>query len=330
MPFAMPPRTHTAGGEERRVGIELEFAGLGFAEIIEAVREVYGGSARQVNRFLYKIEGTRFGDFGVELDSSLFKQERYVGLLEGLGIHLRNLASRGTVEDVLERVAASVIPYEVVTPPIPLSDLKSVERLREALRARGAEGTNESLLNAFGLHFNIELPDLERETIIPLFKAFLLLEEWIAEESDIDISRRVTPYIDTFPRGYKAKVVDPGYQPGLRAFMVDFLEDNPTRNRSVDLLPLFCMLDCDLVKRYPVEAHLIKPRPAMHYRLPNCLIGDPLWSIAREWAYWVAVERLAEDKAKLEAMSREYGKQPRILASLRGGDWPRKVRRWLG
>lgn len=330
MPFAMPPRTLTARGGERRVGVEFEFTGLGFDSIIEAVREVYGGETRQVNRFLYTIEGARFGDFGVELDSSIFKQERYVRILDKFGIRLEGMDARGRLEDVLERVASSVIPHEVVTPPIPLSELESVEHLREALRARGAEGTDESLLNAFGLHFNIEMPDLERETIIPLFKAFLLLEEWIAKESDIDLSRRVTPFIDEFPRGYKAKVVDPEYQPDLRAFMVDLLKDNPTRNRSLDMLPLFCALDCDLVKRHPVESHLIKPRPAMHYRLPNCLIGDRSWRVSREWAYWVAVEKLAGDQAKLEEMGREYGRQPRVLAGLRGGDWPERVRRWLG
>lgn len=329
MPFAMPPRTHTREGAERRVGVEFEFAGLGFPEIIDAVREVYGGTARSVNRFLHKIEGTRHGAFGVELDSSIFKQERYLRLLDRIGIHLHELDTGELVESVLERAAATVIPYEVVTPPIPLSELDSVEELREALRGRGAEGTDESLLYAFGLHFNVELPDLERGTILDLLKAYLLLEEWIAEESDIDLSRRVTPFIEEFPRAYRARVVDPEYRPDLHALMTDYLEANPTRNRSLDLLPLFCLLDCELVRRYPVEAHLIKPRPAAHYRLPNCRLDDPEWRVADEWSRWVSVERLAGEKSKLAAMGREYVSRPGFPRNLLTPDWVERVRRWL-
>ncbi|WP_027366972.1 amidoligase family protein [Desulfocurvibacter africanus] len=329
MPFAMPPRTHTHEGRERRVGVELEFAGLGFPEIIAAVREVYGGTAKSENRFLHKIEGTSHGTFGVELDSSIFKQERYLKLLDRIGIHLHELDTGDLVEGVLERVAATVIPYEVVTPPIPLSELDSVERLRDALRARGAEGTGESLLYAFGLHFNIELPDLERETILSLLKAYLLLEEWIAEESDIDLSRRVTPFIEEFPHDYRARVVDQNYQPDLSALMADYLEANPTRNRSLDLLPLLCQLNCELVRRYPVESHLIKPRPALHYRLPNCRLDDPEWNVADEWSHWVSVEKLAEDRDKLEAMGREYVSRPGFPRNLLTPDWPETVRRLL-
>lgn len=329
MPFIMPPRTHTNEGRERRVGVEFEFAGLEFPEIIAAVREVYGGTARSVNRFLHEIEGTRHGTFGVELDSSIFKQERYLTLLDRIGIHLHELDTGELVEDVLERAAATVIPYEVVTPPIPLSELDSVESLREALRVRGAEGTEESLLYAFGLHFNVELPNLDRETILGLIKAYLLLEEWIAEESDIDLSRRVTPFIEEFPHSYRARIVDPAYQPALRALMVDYLDANPTRNRSLDLLPLFCLLDCELVQRFPVEAHLIKPRPAVHYRLPNCRLDDPQWRVSHEWSHWVSVERLAEDKSRLAAMGREYVSRPGFPRNLLTPDWPERVRQWL-
>jgi hypothetical protein len=54
------------------------------------------------------------------------------------------------------------------------------------------------------------------------------------------------------------------------------------------------------------DEHLIKPRPAFHYRLPNCLVDEPDWTIAREWNTWVAVERLAHDGDRLAEMSREF------------------------
>jgi hypothetical protein len=54
------------------------------------------------------------------------------------------------------------------------------------------------------------------------------------------------------------------------------------------------------------DPHLVKPRPAFHYRLPNCMLDEPDWRIAREWNTWVAVERLAHDTARLAEMSRDY------------------------
>jgi hypothetical protein len=50
----------------------------------------------------------------------------------------------------------------------------------------------------------------------------------------------------------------------------------------------------------------MKPRPAFHYRLPNCMVDEPHWTVAREWNTWVAVERLAADAGRLEELSREY------------------------
>jgi hypothetical protein len=54
------------------------------------------------------------------------------------------------------------------------------------------------------------------------------------------------------------------------------------------------------------DKHLVKPRPAFHYRLPNCLIDEPDWTLAREWNTWVTVEQLASDPERIRTMSREY------------------------
>ena len=51
---------------------------------------------------------------------------------------------------------------------------------------------------------------------------------------------------------------------------------------------------------------IVKPRPAFHYRLPNCMIDEPQWTLAREWNLWVMIERLANDAPRLAEMSREY------------------------
>lgn len=72
----------------------------------------------------------------------------------------------------------------------------------------------------------------------------------------------------------------------------DFITDNPTRNRELDMLPLFAHLDEDRV-RARVDDPLIKARPTYHYRLPNTNLADPEWGVLTEWNRWVIVERLA-------------------------------------
>jgi hypothetical protein len=57
-------------------------------------------------------------------------------------------------------------------------------------------------------------------------------------------------------------------------------------------------------RRERVRARLpnekIGKRPTFHYRLPDARVSDPGWSIAPDWNRWVAVERLAVDRPRLD------------------------------
>ena len=72
------------------------------------------------------------------------------------------------------------------------------------------------------------------------------------------------------------------------------------------MLPVLAHLDERRVIDRVEDPHLVKGRPAFHYRLPNCMVDEPGWTLAREWNTWVAVERLAADPRKLAEMSRDY------------------------
>jgi len=117
----------------------------------------------------------------------------------------------------------------------------------------------------------------------------------------------------------------PDYQPDLDALIDDFLHFTPTRNRPLDMLPLFAWLDEDKVMQAPVEKDLIKARPALHYRLPNCLIDEPDWSLSVPWNDWIEVERLAADSDALASARLDRQDNARPVRHLLSRFW-RKLR----
>ncbi len=302
----MPPLRTNHLGRLRAVGFEIEMQGGELLPLARAVAEIFGGELIAFNSFVYKILDTPFGDITVELDSSVLKDERYKRFLKEVGVDADELGVAGIVEKTLAKIAGTFVPHEIVLPPIPLDRLGVIERLESALRRRRVKGTKASLLYAFSLQINVDIPSSEPRILIDYLKAFLLLYDWLFKVSQIDLTRRLSPYINEFPAVYCRRALDPAYGPDLPNFIDDYLKHNPTRNRPLDFLPLFAFLDEARVRRHPVEQHLVKPRAAFHYRLPNCQIDDPQWSAAVEWNRWVQVERLAAAPDKIAAMSRDY------------------------
>jgi hypothetical protein len=324
--FPQPHRRFTPAGELRRVGAELELAGIDLRGLGAAVMHCFGGRLDTTERFVHHVRDTTLGDFTLELDATLLKEQGYQHLLEDLGLEAD---ARARIDDVLERVTGTLVPHEVVSPPIPLDRLGELETLRAHLQRVKARGTRAALRYAFGLHLNPEAPGLEAEDITAHLKAFVLLRDRLREYGDIDLSRRLVPFIKDFPEHYARRVAAPEYWPDLDALVADYLADNPTRNRALDLLPLFAHLDPGRLPPALRANPLLKPRPTYHYRLPNCAIDEPDWTLAREWCGWLAVERLAADRAALERLGAEYlqTRQPPIA----GFDpkWSAHTRPWL-
>lgn len=300
----------TEDGNERRVGFELEFAGVELPRLARAVRELYGGEVRSENAFVHSVEHTSLGDFALEVDADLLKKRRYRDFLREIGIPLEGEAGELLDQAMLE-TASVAVPFELVTPPIPLSRMPELSELEEALRSLGAKGTRASPLYAFGMQFNPEAPSLAAGSVRAHVQAFLLLQEWLKSEIKVDPSRRIAPFIDNFPKSYLELVLDPDYEPAMDALIADYLEHNPTRNRPLDMTCLLAHVDRDTVLAGVREPHLVKPRPAYHYRLPDCRIDDPDWSMALEWNRWVEVERLAADAERLAGLLAEYRDHPR-------------------
>lgn len=298
--FAEPPWRNNPEGNSRRVGIEMEMAGIEAEVIGEAVTSVAGGQVETESAFVTHVTGTRLGDFRIELDADILKSRAYQKHLAELGIDIGEGVQREQLESLLSRVAGLVVPLELVAPPAPWTELKTLDRIREKLRRAGARGTQSSPLYAFGLQLNIEVAQLEADHLLAMLRAFLLKYEWLLERTGVDLSRRITPYVQAYPRDYVAHVLQCDYAPDLERLIDDFLAFTPTRNRPLDMLPILAHVDRDRVMAAPVEHELIKPRPAFHYRLPNCLIDEPDWSLAVAWNDWVEVEKLAADPERLK------------------------------
>lgn len=296
-----PPWLKNADGKARRVGVELEMSGLDLEILTRHVAEFFKLDINSDGRYARVLKGDLAGDWVIELDYNLLKKL-------GREDHSdRTLADEigQTAEDILAWAAEMLVPVEIVGPPLPIDRLQDVESLIAHLRDAGAKGTSDSTINAFGMQLNPELPSLEPRLITACLKAFLCLYDWLYARANIDLSRRATSYVDPFPAAYTRKLLEADYWPDLSTLIDDYLVDNPTRNRALDMLPLFTFLDEDRV-RARVDDELIKARPTFHYRLPDCLIDQPGWGIYVAWNDWVEVECLAANEEHLQACCNAY------------------------
>jgi len=299
------PVLKNAQGDIRQVGFEMEYTGINLAQTSDLVVSLLGGEVVRKNAFSVTIKDTSIGNVALELDMPLLKNEVYKTYLEALGIVLE-AEQMASVEQLLDDAVSAVVPYEIVLPPLPMNNFQVVEALREAMLLAGAKGTHSSFAYAFGLHINPELPALDLGVMVRYMQAFLLLEDWIRVQSQIDWTRRLTPFINPFPKGYKTHVLDVNYDSTWNTFLKDYITHNPTRYRSLDLLPALAWVDKDGLRALFSDADTIGARPTFHYRLPNCRLNDPLWRITQEWHYWVLVEMLANDDEKRKKMLQAF------------------------
>ena len=291
-----PPQPNTESGEPRRVGVEIEFANVAGAKASDLAARCFDGAVEQVDVHRFRIAGTQWGDFEVELDTQYVHRDDDEAEPKPVGDRVREL---------LGDAAALVVPYEIVCPPVPWTRLDALSPLFEGLRNLGAEGTEDSPIYGFGLHLNVEVAEQGIDHILRQFRAYLLMSDWLRAHIEIDVTRRLLPHASQFPEAYVLAVTAPDYRPDLTGFIEDYAAANPSRNRELDLYPLLRHLAPETFDEL-VDDPLIKARPAWHYRLPNASISDPDWDAIVEWNRWVEVERLAADAPRLEAMAEAY------------------------
>jgi len=106
--FELPPSLTNADDEERSVGVEIEFGGLGAEPASLLVQKVFGGTLRKHNPNAFDVEGTALGDFTVRLDT------RFAGYDENAGSFLEEV--KAELGNLFGGAASLVVPFEIEAP----------------------------------------------------------------------------------------------------------------------------------------------------------------------------------------------------------------------
>ena len=179
-------------------------------------------------------------------------------------------------------------------------------------------GTDNGVLLGFGMHLNVECRSTDVADVLPVLRAFALLEDWLRGSDPIDLSRRVLPFVDPYPRAFVTELAE--------ARDWDFAK-MAQRYRALDLLPILALVNEETVRRM-LGDEKIGARPAFHYRLPDCRIDEPDWSIAHEWDKWALVEDVAEDPDALAHLAKAWCDYKDRWTTTRG-DWRASVDDYL-
>ncbi|MDX1519638.1 MAG: amidoligase family protein [Gammaproteobacteria bacterium] len=319
-PFKSPPVATGSDGTPRKVGFELEFTGLTLDQTCEALQSALGGTTGSETGTVAEqaVDVDGLGKFNIELDWDFLKRK---------AAEYSKDEDVAELLDLLSQAALQLVPMEVVCPPIPLTELDRLQPLVEKLRDAGAQGTDDSPIAAYGVHINTEIPALDAATLFAYLRAFSLLQWWLVKKHDVDTTRRISPYIDLYPEDYLEQLFS-RKDPDMDQIFDDYLEHNDSRNRALDMLPMLAEINESRV-RETVDDPRINPRPTFHYRLPNCEIEKPGWSLATPWNVWLVVERLAQKQEWLDELSTAWLDARRPVIGVSRSDWVEKIDQWL-
>ncbi|WP_422030810.1 amidoligase family protein [Roseovarius sp.] len=284
--FAPLPQPETAEGGPRLTGVEIELGGLDEARCADLCARHLGGRARQVDEAIWQVEDSRIGGLKVYLDTAL------------------RHADKTALRDAALSLGREVIPVEIVTDPLDRDGLIALDGLREALRQAGALGSGGGLFFGFGVHLNVQVASDRAEAIVPPLLAYALIEDWLRIANPIDQMRRVLPFAAAYPRRLVRRLIALGRGARLGHVMDAYVQEAPSRNFGLDMLPVFAWIDAE--RMGSVLTGATSARPTFHFRLPDCRIDEPGWTLDSEWRRWRTVERVAAEADVLAELSQGW------------------------
>lgn len=295
--FPPLPQPDDAKGRPRKIGVEIEFGGLDEAEVARLCAQELGGTVEQLDSHIWVVNDSAIGKIEVYLDTFL------------------RSASKSKLRDLALDLGREVVPVEIVSEPLEIKGLRKLDGLRERLRKAGALGSGAGWVFGFGVHFNVQIAsDRDGDIFTPLL-AYALIEDWMRDANPIDESRRLLPFTDPYPTDFVRDLIALRPAPPVSKVIEAYLHHNPTRNRGLDMLPIFGELAPDRVAA--AVSGKLSSRPTFHFRLPDCLIDDAGWSLADEWQRWLTVERVAQDAALLDRLCKAWEEDHGVVTLLR-------------
>ncbi len=316
--YRQPARLMNSEGEIRKVGFELEFSGVTLDDTANALNQKLNGKIIYQTEAELVLELPSVGKLTVELDWSFLKRKA------------AESAEKGEREEWLKplsQAAGLLVPVEVVCPPVAIDKLERLDALVDILRELGAQGTEESLIAAYGVHINAEIPELDAGCMHAYLKAFSLLQWWLVEAHEVNTARKISPYIGLYPEAYVVELLEMA-APDMDALFASYLDHNPTRNRALDMLPLLAEIDETRVHEAVGDAK-VNARPTFHYRLPNCQIEHQEWSLADSWNLWCVIEALASSGEDLDELGRAFLDARLPVIGVNRKSWVEFVDAWL-
>ena len=286
----------------RQIGIEIEFNGLDFSRTVDIVLEYFGGKATSSQNYVATIGGTNIGEITIEVDAKpvLEMDKKFNHQLP-------------EISEPLIEIATQAVPLEIVMPPVTLDKIPFIDGFLKKLRDAGAKGTFDKIYYAFGVHLNPEITSEETQYLKTHIQAFSLLSPWLFKQHNVDFMRKFFPFITPYPDQYLDLILSDDYNPDLTKLIKDYHTHNPTRNRALDMLPVFSYFNEDLVRDLYGKEEKINKRPTFHYRLPNSDLENTDWSIQNEFEIWQKVEELAADYKSLLHLFSEYAEHKKSL-----------------
>ncbi len=325
------PALRAEDGSVRTVGFEIEYAGVPLWRTAEIIRDLFGGEIEECSKAEWQVRDTSFGSFRLEIDAEPVKS--LVSGMEYVPAHPSDALERlikktaDAATDVVTSISEKIAPLEIVAPPVTIEQIGEIDRLREALFFENAKDTQASFHHAFGLHVNPQAVSLSARSVLHHIQSFGLLYPLLKELHRVDLSRRITPFIEPYSEAYLDYILTDGYEPDMKRLIRDYHHFNRSRNKALDMLPLFAELEPALVRDLYGDEEKINARPTYHYRLPNCELSRGDWSLMTEWRRWLLVEELAQNEDRLERLREERQDSPsafparmRALSSSGGHD----------
>lgn len=316
--FAPLPRPRDASGAPRRVDIEITFGGLSERAAARCLRDSLGGQIEDGAAHEVCLTDTAIGTVRIHPETGLNGQTITAQSRLGFGPMRR------------------VVPVGLVTEPMRPEVLPVIDELRHALRERGSRNAGDSRFIGFRVHLNPAVAGASVHDILPVARAYALLEEWLhSADPAVDAAQgaaALSQSADPYPCDFVDDLVRDAPNWSLDAFWCMYLHYNKTRNRGLDLLPLIAHLSPGRLDGLHDCIGTVSPRAAFHYRLPDCRLDREDWSLAYEWNRWVMVERLADDPHLCARLAKDWQDYRAAGHRLRSGarrDWCNHVEGFL-